>query len=121
MRKLKFLAVGFAAALLAALPVAGFADEPQGIVAGEDAAGVEIKIGEPAVLEDTGVSLQWSSAASDDYCYIGGTFDYKEANYQKYLINQHRVNNGASALVMDADLQSSAMLVEAEIALYYSH
>ena len=121
MRKLKFLAVGFAAALLAALPVAGFADEPQGIVAGEDAAGVEVQIGEPAVLEDTGISLQWSSAASDDYCYIKGTFDYKEANYQKYLINQHRVNNGASTLVMDADLQSAAMQRAAEIALYNSH
>ena len=121
MRKLKFLVVGFAAALVAALPVAGFADEPQGIVVGEDAAGVEVQIGEPAVLEDTGISLQWSSAVSDDYCYIKGTFDYKEANYQKYLINQHRVNNGASALVMDADLQSAAMQRAAEIALYNSH
>ena len=121
MRKLKFLAVGFAAALLAALSVAGFADEPQGIVAVEDAAGVEVQIGEPAVLEEAGISLQWSSAASDDYCYIKGTFDYKEANYQKYLINQHRVNNGASALVMDADLQSAAMQRAAEIALYNSH
>ncbi|MBM6786394.1 Ig-like domain-containing protein [Collinsella tanakaei] len=121
MRKFKFLAVGFAAALLTALPVAGFADEPQGIVVGEDAAGVEVQIGEPAVLEDTGISLQWSSAASDDYCYIKGTFDYKEASYQKVLVNKHREANGASPLVMDADLQSAAMQRAAEIALYFSH
>ncbi|MBM6777602.1 Ig-like domain-containing protein [Collinsella tanakaei] len=121
MRKFKFLAVGFAAALLTALPVAGFADEPQGIVVGEDAAGVEVQIGEPAVLEDTGISLQWSSAASDDHCYIKGTFDYKEASYQKVLVNKHREANGASPLVMDADLQSAAMQRAAEIALYFSH
>ena len=82
MRKLKFLVVGFAAALVAALPVAGFADEPQGIVAGESVAGAEVQIGEPAVLEDAGISLQ-SSFSHDDYCYIGGDFDYAEANVQK--------------------------------------
>ncbi len=120
MRKFKFLAVGFAAALLAALPVAGFADEPQGIVAGEDAAGVEVQIGEPAVLEDTGISLQ-SSFSHDDYCYIGGDFDYAEANEQKDLVNQQRAANGLPELVMDAELQTAAMQRAAEIVLNFEH
>ncbi len=120
MRKLKFLVVGFAAALVAALPVAGFADEPQGIVAGESVAGAEVQIGEPAVLEDAGISLQ-SSFSHDDYCYIGGDFDYAEANVQKDLVNQQRAANGLPELVMDAELQTAAMQRAAEIVLNFDH
>lgn len=121
MKRLRLLAAGLVAALLAAVPATSFADEPQGIIVGDNSAQPAAFIGEPAVASDDGVSLQWSSAQSDDYCYIEGDFDYDEAKLQKELVNQERAANGSPTLVMDKDLQAAAMQRAAELALYYDH